>query len=545
MESITGQFTSAAVSDRGLNEGRPQNEDSFLDLAEHGIFAVADGVGGAQAGEVASQMAIEILGEAFINMGQNADPEDTMRIAIDRANGAIFQMSHDLPQLSSMATTLAAVHISGDMATIAHVGDSRVYRADSSGRLHRETNDHSIVEEEVRAGRMTPEQALNHPSRNVISRALGADESVLPDLKCVLIHPATTFLLCSDGITRHIDDNEIEQLLNSDLDADDICARMKETCFSRGAEDNLTAVIIRFPGERHLEPSISDDILDIEEPTVSSARERVLADAETVEHINIPTEEPAGEVAIAASETAAETTDDDDGDTEEPYLIEEPEPSTSGTPAIRQVEEIAETSARGGLIAQPPASAATSITQLANSAETHVAPRSGSSVLMFFVGLALGAAIGAVAGYLLLRDAIKQVESTPPPVITEQKSNNIPLTSFEDTRRIVDADPVRFLSATVATPQEAGDYFWLGRAYLLTGKTVEAKRAFGEAQRLLPQVPEKNNAKTMSNEIMMALAIIDSPQAIENLKKQIEAENQAVRTTGNTNAAGNATPDFR
>ncbi|HTH36447.1 MAG TPA: protein phosphatase 2C domain-containing protein, partial [Pyrinomonadaceae bacterium] len=150
--TIINEYASAAVSDRGLSENRPHNEDSFLELTEHGLFAVADGVGGAQAGEVASQMAVEILAEAFINMGANADPEETMRIALDRANGAIFQMSHDLPQLSSMATTIAALHVNGDIATIAHVGDSRVYRMDGHGRLFRETGDHSIVEEEVRAG---------------------------------------------------------------------------------------------------------------------------------------------------------------------------------------------------------------------------------------------------------------------------------------------------------------------------------------------------------------------------------------------------------
>jgi protein phosphatase len=128
--TIVNEYASAAVSDRGLSENRPHNEDSFLELTEHGLFAVADGVGGAQAGEVASQMAVEILAEAFINMSANADPEETMRIALDRANEAIFQMSHDLPQLSSMATTIAALHVNGDIATIAHVGDSRVYRMD-------------------------------------------------------------------------------------------------------------------------------------------------------------------------------------------------------------------------------------------------------------------------------------------------------------------------------------------------------------------------------------------------------------------------------
>ncbi len=534
MESIVGQFTSAAVSDRGLNEGRPQNEDSFLSLAEHGIFAVADGVGGAQAGEVASQMAVEILGEAFINMGQNADPEDTMRIAIDRANGAIFQMSHDIAQLSSMATTLAAVHISGDMATIAHVGDSRVYRSDASGRLHRETDDHSVVEEEVRAGRMTPEQALSHPSRNIISRALGAEESVLPDIKCVLIHPATTFLLCSDGITRHIGDLEIEQLLNSDLDAEEICARMKDTCYSRGAEDNLTAVIIRFPGER---TPVQDEAIDAEEPTVQGIRESAATETGTVEHINIPTEEPLEEVEAPAEEAELPAEFADDPKADEPSLMEDPEPEALDASEPEPSAFLSEPSGQTVTPAGSQVSAA-AFSSLASD-ESDAGARSRSPILMLFVGLIIGTAIGAVAGYFLLRDALKQVEAVPPPVITEQKSNNVPLTSFEETRRIVDADPDKFLQAAVATPQEAGDYFWLGRAFLLTGKTIEAKRAFEQAQRLLPEVHETANIRTMSNEIMMALSIIDSPAAVENLKRQVDAE-KAKQANGSANTAVNA-----
>src|SRR4028118_1711497 len=94
------QIDSASISDRGLSEKRPQNEDSFLELHERGLFAVADGVGGAQAGDVASQVAVEVLGEAFANLPKNGDAEEVMKIAIERANEAIFQMSHDLASLS-------------------------------------------------------------------------------------------------------------------------------------------------------------------------------------------------------------------------------------------------------------------------------------------------------------------------------------------------------------------------------------------------------------------------------------------------------------
>ena len=235
----------ATISDRGLSEKRPVNEDSFLSDPQRGIFAVADGVGGAQAGEVASRTAVEVLDEAFRHHMDGADIEDLMEIAIQRANTSIHQMSHEHPKLSAMATTIVALHVDGRIATIGHVGDSRLYRLSPEGKLHRETADHSVVEEEVRAGRMTPEQAAHHPSRNVISRALGAESGVEVDMKTIEVDDGTIFLLCSDGITRHIPDTELRELLTGASGLNELCAEMKRICFERGAEDNLTAVIVR------------------------------------------------------------------------------------------------------------------------------------------------------------------------------------------------------------------------------------------------------------------------------------------------------------
>ncbi len=197
---------SSAVTDRGLNKKRPLNEDSFLADSERGIFAVADGVGGAEAGEVASQTAIEVLDEAFRHHTADADIEDLMELAIQRANASIHQMAQDSAKFSMMATTIVGLHIEGNIATIGHVGDSRLYRLTPEGQLVRETEDHSVVEEEVRAGRMTAEQAANHPSKNVISRAIGAETGVDVDMKVIEIEDGTEFLLCTDGITRHIPD---------------------------------------------------------------------------------------------------------------------------------------------------------------------------------------------------------------------------------------------------------------------------------------------------------------------------------------------------
>src|SRR5918993_4494301 len=132
-DPATVEVVSAAVTDRGLNPKRPLNEDSFLADSERGIFAVADGVGGAEAGEVASQTAIEVLDEAFLHKVDGADIEDLMELAIQRANASIHQMAQDSAKFSMMATTIVGLHIDGNIATIGHVGDSRLYRLTPAG----------------------------------------------------------------------------------------------------------------------------------------------------------------------------------------------------------------------------------------------------------------------------------------------------------------------------------------------------------------------------------------------------------------------------
>ncbi|MDX6271939.1 MAG: family protein phosphatase [Acidobacteriota bacterium] len=262
----------ASVTDRGLSQKRPLNEDSMLVDEKRRIFAVADGVGGAQAGEVASQTAVEVLGEAFRHHQDGDDIEDLMEIAIQRANASIYQMSHEQRQLSMMATTIVALHLDGRRATIGHVGDSRLYRLKPGGRLERETEDHSVVEEEVRAGRMSPEQAANHPSRNVISRALGAEQAVEVDMKTIEVEDGTIFLLCSDGITRHIPDEELNTLLNGGDSLNATCEEMKRLCYERGAEDNLTAVIIRVGASARAASNTSATAEDEDDRTLLTER---------------------------------------------------------------------------------------------------------------------------------------------------------------------------------------------------------------------------------------------------------------------------------
>jgi serine/threonine protein phosphatase PrpC len=297
-ETRTGAVTleTAAVTDRGLNEKRPHNEDSYLLDAERRIFAVADGVGGAHAGEVASRTAVEILEEAFRHQKSGDDVEDLMEIAIQRANASIFQMSREQQKFSMMATTIVALHLDGRRATVGHVGDSRLYSLAPGGRIKRETEDHSVVEEEVKAGRMTREQAANHPSRNVISRALGAEQSVEVDLRTFDVEEGTLFLLCSDGITRHLPDREIESLLRERDTLEAACEEMKRLCFERGAEDNLTAVAVRV-GARAARPA--GGARADEDPTLANARSARAAGAGANAQRNVVTVTPAAAGLLA------------------------------------------------------------------------------------------------------------------------------------------------------------------------------------------------------------------------------------------------------
>jgi serine/threonine protein phosphatase PrpC len=517
---------SGSVSDRGLSEKRPENEDSFLVLEERGLYAVADGVGGAQAGDVASQMAVEILGEAFINQSASQDVEDIMRAAIERANSAIYQMASDLPQLSSMATTLVALHIDGNIATIGHVGDSRAYRLDHHGNLRRETDDHSVVEEEVRAGRMTPEQAANHPSKNVISRALGAEMDVEIDLKTIMVEPGTSFLLCSDGITRHISDDEIGRFLSSDTPPSEICERLKALCYDRGAEDNLTAVVVQVTGAAAREAAAGAGVVDTEEATVASARQTFGAAPQDAED---------DDDEFSTSDTIQIDELDDQSYLMEDVEQEEKKPDVHDYSSSSVIVPAA--------VPSPPPAAPRDVTPVIRpyrTVDVNEVPASGASkVFTAILFLLLGSVLGAAAYYYLVGATPAEPVAQAPAPITEMKSNNIPLNAFEEGRRLVDKNPEGYINSRAASAREVDDYFLLGRAFMLTGKYWEAKRSFQEARnRLATANPE--NAKTLANEISMALAIIESPQATENFSKDVATANAAGQVNSNTSSNTNS-----
>jgi len=520
------QIDSAAVSDRGLSEKRPQNEDSYLEIPERGIFSVADGVGGAQAGEVASSMAMEILGEAFVNTRENSDAEEVMQVAIQHANASIYQMSRDLPQLSTMATTIVALHVSGNIATIGHVGDSRLYRLDGSGNLYRETQDHSVVEEEVRAGRMTPAQAANHPSRNVISRALGAEPTVEIDMKTIMFEPQTSFLLCSDGITRHVDDFEIRQLLLAGGSPVEICAELKRICYERGAEDNLTAIVIKV--SHAVAPAYGQTaaVLPTEEATVATARPQTeqAMEQEFIDEAEIPTQNLVMPPEIAESQIPTDEYPAEFAETEVPPTPEViPTVPEIQTPATApQIPTVAEMQAKEEVFTfeEPEKSGGGFF---------------GKLIAGLFL-LLLGAAIGAGAYYFYLQQN-KQPEV---PQLTPQ-SPNIPFTAYEEARRSVDKEPAAYIAKNASLPHNAEGFYLLGRAYLLNGDLDKAKTAFEEAKNQVGEVGEVNQ-KVLASDIEIGLALTKFPAVKEEIKKSLTQNKANNSGANNSNQANDPKP---
>ncbi|HMS42457.1 MAG TPA: protein phosphatase 2C domain-containing protein [Pyrinomonadaceae bacterium] len=540
MTEYNFQIDSAAVSDRGLSQKRPQNEDSFLEIAERGIFSVADGVGGAQAGEVASQMAMEILGEAFVNTQANSDAEELMQVAITQANSSIYQMSRDLPQLSTMATTIVALHVSGNIATIGHVGDSRLYRLDGNGNLYRETQDHSVVEEEVRAGRMTPAQAANHPSRNVISRALGAEPTVEIDMKTIMFEPQTSFLLCSDGITRHVDDFEIRQLLLMGGTPTEICEELKKLCYERGAEDNLTAIVVKI--SKAVAPvsapqNIPSAVIETEEQTVATPRVSDYQDEDfllDVDENDIPTQnlvmpQAVKEANIPTAEYPTETP-------VENYVEE------TSAPVMAQIsQEPAPVAAVEPIAAQPPIITGQSIVPDADLfAETEPEKPKGGGFFGKLFGallwLLLGAAIGA-GGFWYWTQMNKQAE-IPPQLPVAVDPAEAAVSTFEKSRRTADDEPTKYIEANKNEPPNAEKLYLLGRAALLNHNFSEAAKYFKEAQTQLSEV-HKSNQKTLKNDINLGLAIATSEAAQTEFKKQSPLNSSSTANTNSANTKAN------
>jgi PPM family protein phosphatase len=226
-----------AITDTGLQ--RRANEDSML--ARSPLFVVADGMGGAQAGEVASRIAVETFGED----GQDfSDPERALCAHAVAANARIHELSHSDAAHAGMGTTLSAVYVGEQDVAIAHVGDSRVYCL-RDGELMRLTDDHSLVDELIRQGRLTPEEAEEHPQRSIITRALGPEAHVEVDTRSFKAQPGDLYLLCSDGLTSMVGEQDMARLLLEHAHLRDAGLALIEEANRQGGRDNITVVLLR------------------------------------------------------------------------------------------------------------------------------------------------------------------------------------------------------------------------------------------------------------------------------------------------------------
>jgi serine/threonine protein phosphatase PrpC len=236
------RYAVAALTDCG--SVRPSNEDSFGISIEHGVYVVCDGMGGAAAGEVASSLAVgEVL--RLLDERDGATPLETaVAEAVRDANEAIYSRAEVDFQLNGMGTTLAGLVTEGQRVLVFNVGDSRCYRL-RKRKLEQISQDHSLVEEQVRMGRITHEEALLSPLRNVITRALGTQPSVDPDLFELEAEAGDIFLLCSDGLTGEVPDAHLETLLSADLPLDEICAKLVDAANLAGGHDNITCLLVR------------------------------------------------------------------------------------------------------------------------------------------------------------------------------------------------------------------------------------------------------------------------------------------------------------
>jgi PPM family protein phosphatase len=216
---------------------RTANEDSFFASAP--LFAVADGMGGAQAGEVASRIAAESFAPA--ERSAESSPEAYLRTIAETANERIHTLAQNDSSRSGMGTTLTAALVEGDDVSFAHVGDSRAY-VYRDGELRLLTSDHSLVEELRRQGRLTPEQAEDHPQRSIITRALGPESEVEVDTLSFSARPGDVFLICSDGLTTMIKEDAIAAALAESDTLDQAAIRLISEANEAGGRDNITVV---------------------------------------------------------------------------------------------------------------------------------------------------------------------------------------------------------------------------------------------------------------------------------------------------------------
>ncbi len=241
----------AGLTDVGRQ--RHTNEDAYLDLGT--VFAVADGMGGARAGEVASKLAVDAFRETEKTSGS---PEEQLAHIGQEANRKIYELAQEDEARAGMGTTLTAAMVTDREVAIGHVGDSRVYRF-RDDELDRLTDDHSLVEELVRQGKLTSQQAEVHPQKSIITRALGPEPDVEVDTHTHAARAGDIYLLCSDGLTGMLSEDRIAQILRGRSSLEQAAKTLVDEANARGGRDNITVVLFRLADER--EPEEESDTL--------------------------------------------------------------------------------------------------------------------------------------------------------------------------------------------------------------------------------------------------------------------------------------------
>lgn len=233
-----------SLSDRGAR--RESNQDSFLVNEDLGIFVVADGMGGHSGGEVASSMAVKAVEEVFKDPEvPDQDPKVVLFKAYEEATQRIFdKAANESPELSGMGTTMVMAYLRGPKLHVANVGDSRCYLF-LRPHFWQLTEDHSLINEQIRAGVLTPEQAQHFVGRNVITRSVGYERQVQPDVVYREVRAGEVYLLCSDGLSSLVTDAKICDILskNSPSRVPEICVQQ---AIAHGGDDNVTVMVLHF-----------------------------------------------------------------------------------------------------------------------------------------------------------------------------------------------------------------------------------------------------------------------------------------------------------
>lgn len=249
----------AAFGKTDVGRSRASNEDAFGLFADLHLYIIADGMGGHAAGEVASQMAVDVMQDYIASTQNQTDitlpfdvppgmplPAQRLLVAGKLANQKIYQLSRSESQLAGMGTTMVSLIVDGQTAYVTHAGDSRAYLI-RSGTIKQVTEDHSLVNEYISQGLLSPADASTHPLKHVITRALGSSPKIDMDVKTIPLLPGDLFLLCSDGLSSFATEQEIySRIADSRTHLEEGCKRLIELALQKGGDDNITVLLAAY-----------------------------------------------------------------------------------------------------------------------------------------------------------------------------------------------------------------------------------------------------------------------------------------------------------